>query len=86
MIIQPDYKQINVLIDDLTIKISNYHNLRNFVYYGVNRYKNVSISAFISRGVLREKTLKKGCLSKQKVKSLSRKYSGEFIGKCARKP
>ena len=28
MIIQPDYKQINVLIDDLiNFKISNYHKL-----------------------------------------------------------
>ena len=65
MIIQPDYKQINVLIDDLiNFKISNYHKLRNFVYYGVNRYKNVSaLSAFISRGVLREKTLLKKVIS-----------------------
>ena len=84
MIIQPDYKQINVLIDDLiNFKISNYHKLRNFVYYGVNRYKNVSaLSAFISRGVLREKTLLKKLLVQQtKMKNLSRKYSGEFIGK-----
>ena len=65
MIIQPDYKQINVLIDDLiNFKISNYHKLRNFVYYGVNRYENVSaLSAFISRGVLREKTLLKKVIS-----------------------
>ena len=65
MIIQPDYKQINVLIDDLiNFKISNYNKLRNFVYYGVNRYKNVSVlSAFISRGVLREKTLLKKVIS-----------------------
>ena len=65
MIIQPDYKQINVLIDDLiNFKISNYNKLRNFVYYGVNRYENVSaLSAFISRGVLREKTLLKKVIS-----------------------
>ncbi|MDC3024057.1 DNA photolyase [Alphaproteobacteria bacterium] len=67
MIIQPDYKQIDVLIDDLiNFKIASYHKLRNFVYYDKDRFKNVSaLSAFISRGILREKTLLRKVLSSE---------------------
>tara|TARA_B100001989_G_scaffold74427_2_gene50974 strand:- start:2369 stop:3553 length:1185 start_codon:yes stop_codon:yes gene_type:complete len=61
MNIQPDYDQIEILLDKLiNFKINDYDKLRNYVYYEKNRFKNISgLSAFISRGFLREKTLLK---------------------------
>ena len=61
MNIQPDYDQLEILLDKLiNFKITNYDKLRNYVYYEKDRFKNISgLSAFISRGVLREKTLLK---------------------------
>ncbi len=61
MNIQPDYDQLEILLDKLiNFKIINYDKLRNYVYYEKDRFKNISgLSAFISRGVLREKTLLK---------------------------
>ncbi len=61
MNIQPEYNQMNILLDELIkFKISNYHKARNYVYFEEERFKNVSgLSAFISRGLLKEKTLLK---------------------------
>ncbi len=61
MNIQPDYDQLEILLDNLiNFKITDYDKLRNYVYYEKDRFKNISgLSAFISRGFLREKTLLK---------------------------
>ena len=66
MNIQPNEQQINLLINKLiNFKITNYHKDRNYVYFEEDRFKNVSgLSAFISRGLLKEQTLlKEGLIS-----------------------
>ena len=65
MNIQPDYDQVEILLDKLiNFKINDYDKLRNYVYYEKNRFKNISgLSAFISRGFLREKILLKRVIS-----------------------
>ena len=67
MYIQPEYNQINILLDKLIkSKISNYHKDRNYVYFEKERFKNVSgLSTFISRGLLKEKTLLKKIIISQ---------------------
>ncbi len=67
MNIQPEYNQMNILLDELIkFKISNYHKARNYVYFEEERFKNVSgLSAFISRGLLKEKTLLKKIIISQ---------------------
>ncbi len=65
MNIQPDYAQVEILLDKfINFKITDYDKLRNYVYYEKDRFKNISgLSAFISRGFLREKILLKRVIS-----------------------
>ena len=65
MNIQPNEQQINLFINELiNFKIANYHKDRNYVYFEEDRFKNVSgLSAFISRGLLKEQTLLKKIIS-----------------------
>ena len=84
MNIQPDYDQIEILLDKLiNFKINDYDKLRNYVYYEKNRFKNISgLSAFISRGFLREKTLLKRVIrSGNKNEKFIQEIFGESIGK-----
>ncbi len=63
MQINPTYFQVDELIEDLLAhKVKNYDKDRNYVYFA-DAFKNVSgLSAFISRGLLKEKQLLKKTL------------------------